>query len=79
MKELVGLLAFGLALTLAVLTGAYAGRSGERRRVAEGRSSLRGITPVANYEAAIRRSVGAPRMHPDPENAPRQRRLRYHR
>lgn len=74
-----GVLGVGVALALAAILGAYAGRLSERRRIASGRSDSRGITPIANWEAELRQRRRAHLAHKTPESAARIFRLRIRR
>lgn len=72
----VGALALLAAGVLLWLLGRHAGRTAEQRRLNSGVIQPGEISPVQVFEAELRRAVGAHRMHPDPENAPRVRQAR---
>jgi hypothetical protein len=73
------LLALLLSVAAAFCFGALWGRRHERRVLLGPVLPGSGERRIGDYEDQLRRSVGAARMHPDPENAAHIRRIQVRR
>lgn len=72
----IGVLAVALAVALVWALGYHHGRTVEQRRLNSGVAAAQEINPQEAYEAGLRLALGLPRVHPNPETAPRIRHIR---